>query len=201
MSRVQKNLRNDTYIHIYIVKSLIRVAPNLKTHMFLVSSSSCLCPIYWSQVLSWEWRCSWSSADRRCSNYIWVINNLIAHKGATYIKDLTVYWIFWVKLVSGVCGQWFYPSGGPKLRETKVKTTGLILDLHQANERRCYTIMPPLTAVYLKNFHDSWDICPMGFVYSIQICEISHQTFGPSHRKCPMCLMIFMNTVTGWAQS
>ena len=24
-----------------------------------------------------EWRCSWSSADRRCSNYIWVINSLI----------------------------------------------------------------------------------------------------------------------------
>ena len=30
-------------------------------------------------VLSWEWRCSWSSADRRCSNYIWVINNFIAY--------------------------------------------------------------------------------------------------------------------------
>ena len=28
-------------------------------------------------------------------------------------------------------------------------------------------------------------------LYSIQICEISHQTFGPSHRKCPM---IFVNT-------
>ena len=28
------------------------------------------------QVLSGEWRC-WSSADRWCSNYIWVINNLI----------------------------------------------------------------------------------------------------------------------------
>ena len=27
-------------------------------------------------------------------------------------------------------------------------------------------------------------ICPMGFVWSIQICEISHQTFGPSRRKC-----------------
>ena len=27
-----------------------------------------------------------------------------------------------------------------------------------------------LVPVYLKNFHDSWDICPMGFVYSIQIC-------------------------------
>ena len=47
--------------------------------------------IYWSHVLSWEWRCSWSSADRRCSNYFWVINNLIAHKGATYIRDLTVF--------------------------------------------------------------------------------------------------------------
>ena len=43
--------------------------------MFLVSTCSCLCAIYWSQVLSGEWRCSWSSADRRCSNYIWVINN------------------------------------------------------------------------------------------------------------------------------
>ena len=33
--------------------------------------SSCLCPVHWSQVLSQEWRCSWSSADRHCSNYIW----------------------------------------------------------------------------------------------------------------------------------
>ena len=38
-----------------------------------------LCAIYWSQVLSGAWRCSWSSADRRRSNYIWVINNLIAY--------------------------------------------------------------------------------------------------------------------------
>ena len=52
-------------------------------------------------------------------------------------------------------------------------------------------------AVYPKNFHDSSDICPMGFIYSIQICEISHRTFGPSHRKCPMCPMIFMNTGMG----
>ena len=38
--------------------------------MFLVvSSCSCLRSIHWSQVLSWEWRCSWSNADRRCSNY------------------------------------------------------------------------------------------------------------------------------------
>ena len=35
--------------------------------MFLVLSCSCLLPIQWSQALSREWRCSWSSADRRCS--------------------------------------------------------------------------------------------------------------------------------------
>ena len=49
-------------------------------------------------------------------------------------------------------------------------------------------------SVFMKNFYGSSDICPMGFIYSIQICEISHQTFGPSHRKCPTCPMIFVNT-------
>ena len=58
--------------------------------MFLASSCRCHCPIQWSQELSREWRCSWSSADRRCSNYIWVINNFIAYRGATYIRDLMV---------------------------------------------------------------------------------------------------------------
>ena len=59
--------------------------------MFLVSSCSCLCLIQWSQVLGWKWRCSWSSADRRCSIYIWVINNLIAYEVASYIRCMTVY--------------------------------------------------------------------------------------------------------------
>ena len=62
-----------------------------QTEMFLISSCSCLCPIHLSQLLRQEWRCSWSSADRRCSNCIWVINNLIAYLGATYMRGLTVY--------------------------------------------------------------------------------------------------------------
>ena len=68
--------------------------------MFLISSWSCLRSIHWSQVLSWEWRCSWSSADRRCSNYIWVINNCTAYEGATYIRGFTVYHITCVGRVS-----------------------------------------------------------------------------------------------------
>ena len=44
----------------------------------------------WSQMSSREWRCSWSSADRRCSNYIWVIDNFIVYQGASYIRGFTV---------------------------------------------------------------------------------------------------------------
>ena len=59
--------------------------------MFRVSSFSCLCPSYWCQLLGREWRCSWSCADRRCFNYIWVINDFIARWSVTYIRDLTVH--------------------------------------------------------------------------------------------------------------
>ena len=54
--------------------------------MFLVSSCSCLYPIHWSPVSSREWRCSWRSADRRCSNYNWVINTFIASKGRLILE-------------------------------------------------------------------------------------------------------------------
>ena len=57
--------------------------------MFLISSCNCLCPIHWSHVLSQEWRCSWSSADRQCSNYICVINNFIT-SDVSYIRGLMV---------------------------------------------------------------------------------------------------------------
>ena len=59
--------------------------------MLLIFSCHCLCPFHWSQVLIREWRCSWSSADRWCSNYIWVINNVIAYWGSYHIRGLTVY--------------------------------------------------------------------------------------------------------------
>ena len=58
--------------------------------MILLSSCACLCPIHWGQVLSREWRCSWSSADRRCSNYIWVINSFIGFSEVPYIRCFTV---------------------------------------------------------------------------------------------------------------
>ena len=68
--------------------------------MILISSWSRLWPILWSHVLSREWRCSWSSADRRCSDYIWEIDNFIAYWGASYIRDLTVYWCMYILFIS-----------------------------------------------------------------------------------------------------
>ena len=36
-----------------------------------------------------HWSCSWSSTDRRCSNYIYLINNFIIYCGVPYIRGLT----------------------------------------------------------------------------------------------------------------
>ena len=76
---IEWQLYNMWYVPRIAVKSLIYGAPNPTTWMFLVSTCSCLCPIHWNQVLSQEWRCSWSSAGRRCSKYIWVINKFITY--------------------------------------------------------------------------------------------------------------------------
>ena len=81
------------------IKYLIQDAPNSKIHMTLVSSCSCpiVCPIHWNQVISREWRCSWSSADRRSSNYICVINLLPT-------KARLILYIWWyLKLDDAAC--------------------------------------------------------------------------------------------------
>ena len=78
--------------------------------MILISSCICLCSIHRSQVLSREWRCSWSSADRRCSNYIWVINNFIAYSAAAYIRGLTVFYWYLVIIIKPLLRIW--RSGG-----------------------------------------------------------------------------------------
>ena len=58
----------------------------------LTALSSCSFPraIYWNHGLSREWRYNYSSANRRCSHYIWVCNNFIYYKCASCIGDLTV---------------------------------------------------------------------------------------------------------------
>ena len=56
---------------IVTIQSLIKAPLNAKTWMFRFSSCNCLCTVYWCKALSWEWRYSWSSIERRFSNDIW----------------------------------------------------------------------------------------------------------------------------------
>ena len=44
-------------------------------------------------MFSWEWRCSWSSTDRRCSNYIVVINKFIVNQGGSFIRGFKVFYV------------------------------------------------------------------------------------------------------------
>ena len=78
----------------YVARIKKIIPSKLYTHtipkMLPVSSYSSLCLIHWIRALSRESRCSWSGADRRCSNYIWVINHFITQSGAMYIRGLTV---------------------------------------------------------------------------------------------------------------
>ena len=69
--------------------------------MVLVLSYSCFVPIHWNQMFSQDWRCSWTNACMRGSNYIWVISIFIAYWATSYIRGLTVFSLccFWT------CGQ------------------------------------------------------------------------------------------------
>ena len=79
--------------------------------MFLILSCSFLCLIHWSQILSRWWRCSWSSADRQCSKYIWVISKFIAYYGAFYIRGLPVLMLSFNQIwpVLHLCVDFVYP--------------------------------------------------------------------------------------------
>ena len=69
------------------------------------------CPIlqlsllnHWSQVLSWEWRCSWSSANRRCSTTTSEWSTILLPTKARLISE--TWWYLW-------CGRTF---GGNLIR-------------------------------------------------------------------------------------
>ena len=62
--------------------------------MFVISSCSFYCAIHWNQVLNRKWRCSWSSADRRCSNYNWMIKKSFPTK-VRLILEIWQYMMAW----------------------------------------------------------------------------------------------------------
>ena len=104
--------------------------------MILVSSYSCLCPNHWKQVLSWEWRCSWSSVDRRCSNYIWVINNFIAHYGASYTRGWTIHVVFPFNFMIALICPWTLQWLGAKCNRAASSRNSLFNTLRPRQDGR-----------------------------------------------------------------
>ena len=64
-------------LYMYYIYSQTFSTRRTKSQSLNVLYCSCLCPIHWSQMLSREWRCSWSNAYRPCSNYTCVTNNFV----------------------------------------------------------------------------------------------------------------------------
>ena len=85
-----------TPLWINTVKSLVKAVLNTKTKMFLVSSSSCLCAVYWRQLLSRKRRCSWSSADKSMLQI-----HLSYHQHLYRLLRCVLYWMFYGKPIVG----------------------------------------------------------------------------------------------------
>ena len=66
----------------------------------IASSCSCHCPMHRRQMLSREWRCSWSSTDRRYSNHTWVISKFITYQAAPYIRYFTIFTMYLTRQTS-----------------------------------------------------------------------------------------------------
>ena len=124
--------------------------------MLLVSSCSCFCPIHWSQVLSREWR---------CSNYIWVIDNFVAYKGASYIRDLTVLKVEQDWLMDGID----FLSDTPLYWGDFIRVFGMCIIMGSANESRRYIVTPPLIGWA----HTHNDPCTFTVLNTVIVCTIN----------------------------
>ena len=110
-------------------------------------------------LLSREWGCNWSSADRRCSNYIWVINNLIANWGASYIRDLTV---------SFICLYWCLSMG---TQESLQKTA-----------QKSYTRVQIVVINWSHSLHSSFQL--FLYIHHILTNDITCFKIWTGHKNC-----------------
>ena len=96
-------------------------------------------------MLSRAWRCSWSSADRQCSNYIWVIDSFIAYWSASYIRGFTV--IQWPQVFRKKNGIPVDALVSHPLSQITIFRTISIFKWIFLNEKFCILILIPLMFV------------------------------------------------------
>ena len=106
-----------------------------------------LCLIPRSQVLSRERRCSWSSADMRCPDYIWfwVINECIAYKAAPYIRFTLVAYGSGKRMVTG-------SRAGSRIQTKNFKRR--FLARHMSQRRDIWCTNSPVIACFNPKFVD-----------------------------------------------
>ena len=77
-------------------------------------------------MLSREWRCSGSSADRRCSDYIWVIDKFIAYYGVFegIIRISMIHVMYWP--MSFRVTLWYWGNYCTRIKEETLKYMGKI---------------------------------------------------------------------------
>ena len=138
--------------------------------MFLASSCSYLCAVYWSQVLSREWRFSWSSITTSEWSTILLSTKVRLILETWRYMYVTIYYI--------------------STRNIFIFThyTGIILCMCPANERWRYIVTSSLIgwvyvqndpwqykhihSAYLGHFNDELTHCPQGAVALILKCVI-----------------------------
>ena len=101
-----ERVRNSIYRKLYNIRRTKSQNLNVSRLGLQLSLRNILKP---SVTLRREWRCGWSSADRRYSNYIRVVNNLLKLHGnvffvlARYKKIVTISCVQWLKNCSLKC--------------------------------------------------------------------------------------------------
>ena len=151
--------------------------------MFLVSSWSCPCPIHWSQVFSREWGCSWSSADRRCSNYIWV--RLILEPHNMFDLPKPIFLILWespnyshiLTHTRHASSRHYHCSNGFKSRADMVPFAGFLVPSWLLNDHSTAIFCMPKT-VKLLNSITRIPSCWLPF-NSVNVCR------SGSLQRCP----------------
>ena len=124
-------------------------------------------------MLSGELRCSWCSADRRCSNYIWMINHLIAYPSTSYIRDLTVMYHKWVFIkrytYNSIFVQWgmlpWWPLQGIPSWSYIYKSThpNLFEDRTPINSKYGCPIVKWVAETWLHNNNGCQATCPISY--------------------------------------
>ena len=136
----------------------------------ILSQPQCIKQNEWLKSNSW----SKIKPEPSSTNVLWHLFVVSCQTHVPVIPDVLPDWLDAIQLMMMSWHGNSFPITGSVWGES-ISDRGFTSQMASDTELWCFLCN------VLKNFHDSSDICPMGFAYSMQICEISHiSQFGPS---------------------